>query len=84
MYFDNYAADVQFNGSSTNIFKGTVFGPLANFTLNGNTDTLSDELYNFSTQIIGNSILVNGNAMLVMNLNSSDFTSLDPSLSLVK
>lgn len=85
MYFDpSYQADVQLNGSSTNIFRGTVFGSNANFHLNGNTDTLSEEIYNFSTQIIGNWIEINGNAMLVMNLKSDDFVSSPPSLSLVK
>lgn len=88
MYFDisdpNYNPDIQLNGSSDNVFRGTVYGPHADVHLNGNTNTTNDDIYNFSTQIVGAWIEINGNAMLVMNLNSNDFVSMPPSLSLIK
>lgn len=85
MYFDpSYQADIQMNGGSTNIFRGTIYGSNANFHLNGNTDTTSEESFAFSTQIVGNWIEVNGKANLTMNLNGEDFVSMPPSLSLVK
>ena len=85
MYFDDsYTADITLNGGSTNLFRGTLYGSAANFHLNGNTDTTSEEIANFSTQIVGNWIEVNGKADLTMNLNSDDFYTMPPSLSLVK
>jgi hypothetical protein len=84
MYFDtSYKADITLNGGSTNIFKGTLFGSEANFHLNGNTTTTS-ESFDFSTQIVGNWIEVNGKADLTMNLKGEDFVQMPPSLSLVK
>lgn len=84
MYFDpSYKADITLNGGSTNIFKGTLFGPEANFHLNGNSTTTS-ESYVFSTQIVGNWIEVTGAADLSMYLKGEDFVQMPPSLSLVK
>lgn len=81
-------ATVKINGGSNNYFTGTIFGPKANFTLNGNTATdtgdLEDDPYEFNTQIVGQWIEVTGRAELTMDLNSEEFPPLDPSLSLVK
>ena len=85
IFFDpSYQAVIKMNGGSTNVFRGTIYGSNANFTLNGNTDTMSEESFAFSTQIVGNWIEVNGKANLIMNLNGEDFVPLWPSLSLVK
>jgi hypothetical protein len=80
----SYQADVQINGGSTNSFTGTIFGPNANFQINGNTDTASTTGFDFNTQIVGNYIKIDGNANLVMNLNSTSFVQVPPSLSLIK
>lgn len=85
MYFSpTYQADIKLNGGSTNVFRGTLYGSNANFHLNGNTDTTSEESFAFSTQIVGNWIEVNGKANLTMNLKGDDFVPMPPSLSLVK
>jgi hypothetical protein len=85
MFFSpSYQADITLNGGSTNVFRGTLYGSNANFHLNGNTDTTSEESFAFSTQIVGNWIEVNGKANLTMDLKGEDFVQLPPSLSLVK
>lgn len=84
MFFDtSYKADITLNGGSNNLFRGTLYGPEANFHLNGNTTTTS-ESFAFSTQIVGNWIEVTGKADLTMNLKGEDFVQMPPSLSLVK
>lgn len=84
MFFDpGYSPTVKINGGSNNAFKGTIFGPTANFSLNGNSDT-AGESYVFSSQIVGNYISISGKAQLSMDLNAKDFVAMEPVLSLVK
>ena len=77
-----YTGDIKINGGSSNSFVGTVFAPGANFTLNGNSSTTTP--YFFNTQIIGNSVKINGNADVRLQLDTRAYTPLPASLSLIK
>lgn len=80
MYFaKDKTADVQINGGAKNYFEGTIFGPTANFTLNGGATTST-----FNTQIIGNWIEVTGKSQLIMDLDSSVMAKEPAKLSLIK
>ena len=71
MYFDPATQhDVQLNGSADNEFRGTIYGPSTNFTLNGSSDNTTPA--DFNTQIIGNKVEFVGDVNLLMNMKSAE------------
>lgn len=80
MYFDtSYSASVSMNGGAHNKFEGTIFGPTANFTINGGAEATT-----FNTQIIGQWIEVTGKSELQMNLDNANTAKKPASLSLIR
>jgi len=70
------------NGGSTNSFVGTIFAPGTDITFNGNSETTTP--YQFNAQVIGNSIKINGNSEVRLELDTRAYTKMPPSLSLIK
>jgi hypothetical protein len=71
MYIDPAnQATVILNGSSENEFQGTIYGPSANFKLNGSADNTTPA--DFNTQIIGNKVEFVGDVNLMMNMKSAE------------
>lgn len=67
------------NGGAHNKFEGTIFGPTANFTINGGAEATT-----FNTQIIGQWIEVTGKSELQMNLDNANTAKKPASLSLIR
>lgn len=73
--------DIDITGTSKTIFSGTIFAPLHDVKLTGNSDTQSAK---FGTQVIGNTVTLAGTPLITVEYDADHSPYFEPSLDLQK